>query len=230
MRARRVLVVAACAGAAMTALAQTPPAAPAAPAGPAAPAATSVPSAPVPPPAPVLGRLFFTPEARARLDELRRRPPEPKVVARPEEPPPPVPEYVTVDGVVRRSDGASTVWINREPVYGSRAESGIVVTPSRGATPADVTVQLPQIGRSVRLKVGQQLEVNSGEVKEAYHAPRAAAAQPANETGAGPRETAPQPAAGRANRQRDLLQELLEEIEGPKAGSARAPGASSATR
>ena len=144
-----------------------------------------------------------------------------------------MPQYVTVNGVVRRSDGVSTVWLNDQAVQGGRAAGGIVVAPGRASTPANVTVRLPQIGRSVELKVGQQLEVNSGQIQEGYRAPRAAVEEPRASAGAVARETEPAPpptTARRTNRQRDLLRDLLEEIEGPGAAPGQAPGASSVTR
>ena len=177
--------------------------------------------------APALGRLFFTPAERARLDDLRQRPPvapqEPVAAAKPEPPRrPPGPEYVTLNGVVRRSDGSTTVWLNNKPVRGQETEQGVIVAPSaRGGAPGNVTVRVPQTGRSVDLKVGQQLEVNSGEVKEGYRTSRAAAAAAAAE----PAAVEPPAAASsprRPSKERDLLRDLLREIEGPPAGQGGA--------
>src|SRR5690606_16535050 len=105
-----------------------------------------------------MGRLFYTPEERAQIDEIRRRPaPPPKVPvaeAKPEPPAPaPPPKYVTLNGVVRRSDGVNTVWLNDKPVRGQRTEEGLVVsTPARTSLPSHVIVQVPQSGRSIDLK------------------------------------------------------------------------------
>ena len=71
---------------------------------------------------PVLGRLFTAPDERIRLDRDRASAPAvataapaqqvaPPVVAA--APPPPAPQRLT--GVVRRSDGRATVWIDDEP-------------------------------------------------------------------------------------------------------------------
>ena len=189
-------------------------------------------------PAPTLGRLFFTPEERARLDALRRRPPPaqqpPVAAAQPESiPHAEAPKYLTLNGVVRRSDGSTTVWLNNKPVRGQTTAEGIVVAPSgRAGTPGNVTVRVPQTGRSVDLKVGQQLEVNSGRVQEGYRAPRVAAAaqatEPPNDLSAPP---AAAPSARRPSRERDLMRDLLREIEGPEsakpapqqAGASKAP-------
>jgi hypothetical protein len=186
---------------------------------------------PAAPEAPTLGRLFFTPEERARIDALRRRPPvtstPPVAAAQPEHAPQvEPPKYLTLNGVVRRSDGATTVWLNDKPVRGRTTAEGIMVVPSaRAGTPGDVTVRVPQTGQSVDLKVGQQLEVTSGRVQEGYRAPRVAAAPQAVQTP--PEAAAPAAPARRTGRERDLLRDLLREMDGqestPAPGSKPAP-------
>jgi hypothetical protein len=79
--------------------------------------------------------------------------------------------------------------------------------------PGNVVVHVPQTGRSVELRVGQQLEVNSGKVQEGYRAPPAAAA-PAPAAASEPDESALR-SARRPGRERELLRDLLREIEGP---------------
>jgi hypothetical protein len=218
--------------------AQNPAPALAAPAGTAAAAAPGSPA----PEAPMLGRLFFTPAERARLDELRRRPPPPPqpvtAAAQPESPPaPPSPQYVTLNGIVRRSDGATTVWLNNKPVTGPRSEEGLVVTPSGRSGSGNVTVRVPETGRSIDLKVGQQVEVRSGQVQEAYESPRAVAAASAAAETRAPEPTPAPTVPRRSNRERDLLRDLLREIEGPASASAAgtqasqpAPAANASTR
>jgi hypothetical protein len=167
-----------------------------------------------------LGRLFFTPSERARLDDLRHRPPPPPVeIAKPEQPlPAPGPRYVTVNGVVRRSDGESTVWLNNKPVRGQQAEQGLLVAPTRGQPPSHVTVRVPETGRSVDVKVGQQLEVNSGSVQETYRQAREPEplAQPSRLK---TEEVPARPSERRAGRERELLRDLLREIEAESAAS-----------
>lgn len=54
--------------------------------------------------APSLGRLFLSPEQRTELDrQLSPLPPEPAII--------------TFDGIVRRSSGGTTIWLNRQPLY-----------------------------------------------------------------------------------------------------------------
>jgi hypothetical protein len=168
-----------------------------------------------PSPTPTLGRMFFTAGERSSLDQMRRRPtvaPAPEAV-----PPPPMPEYVTLNGVVRRSDGTTTVWLNDKPVQGQRSAEGLVIAPARANAPGNVTLRVPQTGRSVNLKVGQQLEVTSGQVQEGYRAP-APTTSAAPATAAAAESSAERPAAQRRpSRDRELLRELLREIDTPAA-------------
>jgi hypothetical protein len=203
--------------AAIAADAAPPPNAP-----PATPAAMNTPGASAPATPAVLGRLFFTPAERAALDEARRRPTA--VVAVPAEKPPgpPPPEFVTLNGVVRRNDGTTTVWLNNKPVTGSRSEEGLVV--SRATAPGAVTVRVPEVGRSVNLRVGQQVEVNSGKVEEGYRLanPR----QAAQETPVKPDAASDRADPRRSSsRQRELLRDLLREIDGPAPPPGSAPSA-----
>jgi hypothetical protein len=170
-----------------------------------------------------LGRLFFTPAQRAAMDEARRRP-QAAPGAQAQEPPQPPPSgSVTLNGIVRRSDGATTIWLNNKQVRGRKSDDGVLVRPSRvGAAPGSVTVQLPQTGRVVDIRVGQQLEIDSGEVKEAYRAaPSPGAAEAPTHTRQIPTDSH---TPRRSSRERDLLRDLLREIESP-AQSGAAPGA-----
>lgn len=192
----------------------------------AAPAPASAPVAQSTAPAPTLGRLFFTPAQRAALDEARRRPPAAaRLEARPL---PPAPGYVTLNGVVRRSDGTTTIWLNNRTLDGRRTAEGLEVSQSKRAPgPGNVTVRVPQAGRTVDMRVGQQLEVTSGKVQESYQiAPRAEA--PAAGTPAAGTETpssTSKPAPRRPAREREMLRELLREIDGPPADRTESPPA-----
>jgi len=113
-----------------------------------------------------LGRLFFTPQQRAMLDNARHQ--KIKIAVEPEAPAPP--EKISVNGVVKRSDGQSTVWINNRPLNEKRAPSGVkVISPN--ADNASVTLQLPQSSRNVDVKVGQSLDATTGHIQERYQAP-----------------------------------------------------------
>lgn len=107
-----------------------------------------------------VGRIFFTPEQRAQLDALRAK----KAVAsqtRDE----PVPETITYNGIVRSSDGKTTVWINDEAL----SESALLNKQSivgRIGRDGRITLQAPQA--AVRLKVGQSATLFSGKVDESF--------------------------------------------------------------
>ena len=115
-----------------------------------------------------LGRLFFAPAQRAQLDTARvqrdRR--GGPITAETELPPPQGPDVVTYSGVVRRSDGKSTVWINGKPMTERTRDSDVNVIGVRrdGA----VSVNVPQADRSASLRVGQSMDVMSGKIEEPY--------------------------------------------------------------
>ena len=116
------------------------------------------------------GRLFFSPEQRAKLDAGRKdalanlnRP----VVTTKAEPAPKAapPKVVTLHGIVKRSDGESTVWVNDKAVSARFGESDI----SAGSiAPDSVGLDLPGAKRRIRLKVGQSVEATSGTIEEGY--------------------------------------------------------------
>lgn len=112
-----------------------------------------------------MGRLFFTPAQRETLDNARRQ--NIKIDVETEAP---TLESISVNGVVKRSDGESIIWINNRPIRDRRAPGGIKIMP-RGADNASVSLQLPQSGRYVDLKVGQNLDAVSGRVFENFQSP-----------------------------------------------------------
>ena len=112
-----------------------------------------------------IGRIFFTPEQRDQLNSLRTQ----RIVAtqvRDE----PIPEVVTYNGIVRRSGGKATVWVNGEALSeaGLRDKQSIVGRVGRNG---QILLQTPQAGTGqgqVRLKVGQSAELLSGRVDESF--------------------------------------------------------------
>lgn len=120
-----------------------------------------------------LGRLFHTPEQRAQMDLARVKRDQRLPVSSETEPAAaPIaqgPDVVTYSGVVRRSDGKSTVWINGKPVnernrIGNASEVNVLGVRRDGA----VSVAIPQADRRASLKVGQSLDVTSGRIEESY--------------------------------------------------------------
>ena len=108
----------------------------------------------LPVPAQELGRLFFTPERREALDRQRQfKVPESLEV--------PADPTLTINGVVTRSSGKRTVWINGTAQEDDHTDSGLVVAPSRG-NPGQVLVQ-PEDGPTTRVGVGNTVNRNTGE-------------------------------------------------------------------
>ena len=121
-----------------------------------------------------LGRLFFSPEERLALEEARREyelrgevapePDEPLETA----PAEPAVLRLGVDGVVLRSDGLESTWVNGSPVIGGVTREGLRVEADRGSTGGDVSITLPSGLETVRLRPGQKVDVVSGTVIEVY--------------------------------------------------------------
>lgn len=115
-----------------------------------------------------LGRLFFTPAQRSSLDVARSQRTRTTVATeKTDEEVAPAPEVISYGGMVRRSDGQTTVWINNRAVKENEAVGG---TPMVSQVRPDgaVSLQVPQSGRSVDLKVGQSVELLSGSIEEGY--------------------------------------------------------------
>ncbi len=116
---------------------------------------------PLPLQAQELGRLFLTAEQRAALDARRKaRIPDKPAAA-------PVVESPTtsVDGLVRRQGGRSTVWINRQPNAEGVQPDGARVLPGRAGAP-DVSITVGEGERQFQLKPGQKLDRGTGEVTD----------------------------------------------------------------
>jgi hypothetical protein len=162
-----------------------------------------------------LGRLFFTPAQRLALEEARRKNIRAEVQAA-EKPKAPPLRNVSVTGVVRRSDGESTVWVNGKPVDGV-TDDGLKVRITAGQQAA-VIVQDPAQGRTVRLKVGQRADVLTGHIEEGYER-RQAAPPPAP-----PPEAAPQPAKPAARKRADPVDNDADQAEPEDSSTHGDPG------
>jgi len=105
-----------------------------------------------------LGRLFFTPIQRNVLDAGKYVATPARVV--------PAPRTVHLSGVVTRSDAESTVWINGT-AYHDASPKGVQVKTDRAA-PASTAIRVPGKTAATRVKVGQQLDLNSGKIQESF--------------------------------------------------------------
>jgi hypothetical protein len=118
-----------------------------------------------------IDRLFTTTEERLHLDELRREYEygEPAVEAAPvqanvEEDP--VVSRLTINGVVLRSSGNNSTWVNGTRIgpAGSTREGIRISEDEEGG----VRITLPSGADTIRLKPGQKIDVASGTVLDAY--------------------------------------------------------------
>ncbi len=144
------------------------------------------------------GRMFFTPAQRAALDSFRKQNIQSAIAIDDDRdkdlvvaPPPAGPEHMSVGGMVRRSDGKNTAWINNRAVDAGQP-GGVNVAPGKNDNRVKLTA--PQSGRSFELKVGQTVDVTSGTIEESYA--RRAVAKPAPEP-----EPADKPAAASSTTQ-----------------------------
>lgn len=153
------------------------------------------------------GRMFFTPAQRAALDTFRKLNIRNATVSDDDidkdlTPPPAVPEHMSVNGVVRRSDGRNTVWINQRAI-GAQQAAGIKVAPGKDDNRVKLTV--PKSGHSFDLKVGQTVEILSGTIEEGYSRRATARPEPAPaDNPAATGGTTPQPQAATPPRAPDL--------------------------
>ena len=196
-------------------------------------AATSVPA----PAQERLGRLFFTPAQRASLDVARsQRARTALATEKTEQEATPVPLTITYSGVLRRSDGKTTVWINNQPVH-DRESAGAATIVGRVRPDGSVTLQVPQSGRNVILKPGQSVELLSGAVEEGYsrrlEAPKPEpkpAAKPTAKPAADARPATPPDSAAQREREEresqrleDAISRALTETASARPGAAPGP-------
>lgn len=125
------------------------------------------------------GRLFFTPRERAALDRARQQAAAGAVER-------PAASSLTLNGIVKRSDGRNTLWLNDRPLASDHPKSEVEGTKIMGL---GCTLKLPDSSRAVRLRVGQRFDAGSGTVEESNGKPAAPARPdtPASAPSAAPR-------------------------------------------
>jgi hypothetical protein len=104
-----------------------------------------------------IGRLFFSPDERAMLDQQRQKSSGSTVSAT---------EQISLNGIVRRSSGKTTVWINRVPQHENETPQGVTVQQGKTSKPSALLL-LPS-GKQVQLKTGQTFDTAKGKVREGY--------------------------------------------------------------
>lgn len=118
-----------------------------------------------------LGRLFFSPQERAELEALR----EPAASASPAM----AEQTVHLKGLLLRQGQLTTVWLNdAKPVQAAQLNA-TSRTPAQSSPQLQLQLRQPGL-RSVLppLKVGQTLDLATGQLSEAYQ-PRRAQSKPA---------------------------------------------------
>lgn len=188
-----------------------------------------------------LGRMFFTPAQRASLDVARsQRARATLATESTEQEAAPAAQTITYGGLIQRSDGRTTVWLNNQAVHDNNpAGAGAVV--SRVRPDGSITLQAPQSARSVNLKPGQTVELQSGTIEEAYSRRPPAEPEAKPKPGAKPAADARKgkPSAGetaraeqeREERQQQVIEDavsraLVDTINARPAAPAPAPAAS----
>lgn len=125
------------------------------------------------------GRLFSRPAERKNLDVLRQNQklkvitpqdlqPDQAISAAPAE----LPDPIALQGFVKRSDGASTLWINNKAVQEGSAVDNVQIGRLQGKkSNADngsdsLNVRIPANGKQVRLKAGQVYMPEINQIRE----------------------------------------------------------------
>lgn len=129
-----------------------------------------------------LGRLFTRPNERSKLDYLRQNQ-KLKIVNPQSEPQPDVmtsdipvelPDPITLQGYVKRSDGTnSTLWINNQAVEEDSTVDNVKIgrlNPRSGSKVNQgsdgVDIKIPANGKHIRLKAGQVYDPETNQIKE----------------------------------------------------------------
>lgn len=106
---------------------------------------------------PPLGRLFHTPEQRQELDRQRSFTQRVAPAASAE-------HRFTVNGIVTRSSGRKTLWINHTPLSDGRVDADLLVSASPD-TPSRVLIQGPPF-MAVTTRVGETFDRSSGAISD----------------------------------------------------------------
>ncbi len=124
-----------------------------------------------------VGRLFSTPAERVELDLLRRGLIKKKVLngavgeVGENVPPPVAAEPLVLNGLVRRSDGRTTVWVNGQRLE-PRGGNGKVTLHGRADRSNRVKLRLSKEPKNIRLKPGQAWDPMTRKVIERYRTER----------------------------------------------------------
>lgn len=130
------------------------------------------------------GRLFTTPAQREHLDELRKIEPEQRVTVEEqtlviddvEETEEVSVDALTVRGLVHRSDGNSTAWINNSNTFEGGVASQYIIIGDIGSDKVEITI--PTANKAVKLNVGETFDPVSESIKDLAEKPATTVTDP----------------------------------------------------
>ena len=112
-----------------------------------------------------LGRLYTSPADRKQLDKIRHAKPKPEKVELVEieeiiepivvEKELIVRDAITLKGIVHRSDGKNTAWINDSNTFEGDLESQFIQVPENKIKSNQATIIMPDDSTNIDLKVGE---------------------------------------------------------------------------
>jgi hypothetical protein len=110
-----------------------------------------------------LGRIFTSSDERQELEKIRHEKTKPKEIVETKEIIEPliiekelvIRDALTLKGLVHRSDGKSTAWINDSNTFEGNLESQFIQVPGNKIKSDQVTIIMPDDSTNVVLKVGE---------------------------------------------------------------------------
>lgn len=120
-----------------------------------------------------LGRLFFTEEERVILERMRWASPdeislmqEKQVVLSEKPAQPEKPAFITLSGVMTRSNGRQTVWLNGVSYDRSQLPENVRVREP--FTAGQIELRVEEKRKTHSLRPGQTLDIENGLIREAH--------------------------------------------------------------
>ena len=108
-----------------------------------------------------LGPLFTTPIERQSIDNAKRDDVPQESLRRV------TPTKVKINGIVIRSNGSSTAWVNGKQTSGNNTTAGVKVL-TRALSDKDKKIPVLVDGKSIKIKPGQSWSEESGTVVDNY--------------------------------------------------------------
>lgn len=123
----------------------------------------------------VFGRLYTSPSQRDHLDEARNEKPQGEIIINivaddlleaEVDDEITATQSITLDGIVYRTDGKNTAWINRNSTNEGNLETQFTKVDESDVRSNQVRIILPDNQTRIELKVGQQYDINSKEIHD----------------------------------------------------------------